>query len=217
MSTESNEPVESEKAEQAPEETVEETVEEPAAEATTDDSDKVIVTEIDDDDDDDDEASSKSWVKFVVVGVLAVALIGAGVWAFTGMGSGWAVGDCASIKLTDGKPEATSESCGSDDGAYKVAKILASDQEVCPEEGLYETAPDDSRQLCLMPNFEEGNCYVPNDEGLFKKGSCTDEAVVKVVKKIDGKPEDPQCPEGSDGMPFTEPEVTYCLGTGDTP
>lgn len=209
MNTESNEsvePVESEEpsAEESPtdETSEEETPEEDSSEEL----------------DDDETPAKKNWVKFAIVGLLAVVLVGAGIWALTQSGSGWAVGDCASIKLTeDGKTEPTSQSCGSDDGAYKVAKVLASDQEVCPEEGLYETAPWDSKQLCLMPNFEEGKCYVPNDEGLFKKGGCTGEAVVKVVKRIEGKPEKIECPGESSDMQFSEPEVVYCLGTGDTP
>jgi hypothetical protein len=169
--------------------------------------------------DHDEAPAKKNWLKFVIVGVLAVVLIGGAVYAFNQFGSGAAsadVGDCASATdQGDNKWEVKVLDCGDDNASYKVAKILPSADDVCPEEGLYEPIGTDSKQLCLMPNFVEGACYTPSDDGAtFKKGGCTGDAVIKVTKRIEGNPETVECPEGSSDLRFSEPAVIFCLGVG---
>ncbi|GLZ32750.1 hypothetical protein Lesp02_49380 [Lentzea sp. NBRC 105346] len=166
--------------------------------------------------------AKKNWLKFVIVGVLAIALIGGAIYLFNQFGSGPAnakVGDCASIKPKDQDQwDVTLLKCADANATHKVAKVLPNKEDACPEDGYYEPVGVDKKQLCLMPNFEEGACYTPSDDGsTFKKGECKGDSVVKVVKKIDGNPDPVDCPSGSSDLKFSEPAVIFCLGTGETP
>ncbi|SDH00057.1 hypothetical protein SAMN05216553_114153 [Lentzea fradiae] len=158
-----------------------------------------------------------SWLKFVVVGVLAVVLVGGGVWAFTAL-NGISVGDCVSaspedVDRPDGDWNISSQSCGDTAATHRVAKVLGSVEEPCPDEGIYEPVQSGGESLCLMPNLAEGNCYTAGDDGAFKKEACTTESPVKIVKKVDGLPEEGSvCPEGSSELRFSEPASVYCMG-----
>ncbi|MGZ3141080.1 LppU/SCO3897 family protein [Lentzea chajnantorensis] len=188
MSTESTDPVEP-------------TAQPPAAEAESDESPK----------------GKNSWLKFVIVGVLAVVLVGGGVFVFTQMG-GLNAGDCVSaspqdVDKPDGEWNVSSQGCGDQEATHKVAKVLGNADDPCPDEGIYEPVKSGGDSLCLMPNLAEGNCYTSSDDGAFKKEACTVESPVKIVKKVDGLPEEGTvCPEGSSELRFSEPASVYCMG-----
>ena len=64
-----------------------------------------------------------------------------------------------------------------------------------------------------MPNLAEGKCYTSGDDGAFKTEACTTESPVKIVKKVDGLPDEGTvCPEGSSELRFSEPASVYCMG-----
>ncbi len=165
----------------------------------------------------DESPKKKNWLKFVIVGVLAVVLVGLGVWGVTAL-NGTKVGDCVSaspkdVDKPDGEWNVSSEGCGDAKATHKVAKVLNSSDDPCPEEGIYEPVKSGSKSLCLMPNLAEGNCYTSGDDGAFKKEACTTESPVKIVKKVDGLPaEGTVCPEGSSELRFSEPASVYCMG-----
>lgn len=158
-----------------------------------------------------------SWLKFVVVGVLAIALVGGGVWAFIAL-SGTGAGDCVSaapkeVDRPDGDWNISKEDCEDTAATHRVAKVLDNVEDPCPDEGIYEPVPSGDKVMCLMPNLAEGACYTPTDQGAFKKEPCTPESAVKIVKKVDGLPEEGSvCPENSSEQRFSEPASVYCLG-----
>ncbi|MFI6101815.1 hypothetical protein ACIA8G_40230 [Lentzea sp. NPDC051213] len=165
----------------------------------------------------DESPKNNNWLKFVIVGVLAVVLVGGGVWALTAL-NGTKVGDCVSaspkdVDKPDGEWNVKSEGCGDAAATHRVAKLLANAEEPCPDEGIYEPVKTGGDSLCLMPNLAEGNCYTSGDDGAFKKEACTQESPVKIVKKVDGLPEEGTvCPEGSSELRFSEPASVYCMG-----
>jgi hypothetical protein len=166
---------------------------------------------------DESPKDKKNWLKFVIVGVLAVVLVGGGVFVFTQMG-GLNVGDCVSaspqdVDKPDGEWNVSSQSCGDQAATHKVAKMLGNPEDPCPDEGIYEPVKTGGDSMCLMPNLAEGNCYTSSDDGAFKKEACTVESPVKIVKKVDGLPEEGTvCPEGSSELRFSEPASVYCMG-----
>ncbi|HUQ58302.1 LppU/SCO3897 family protein [Lentzea sp.] len=165
----------------------------------------------------DESPKKNNWLKFVIVGVLAVVLVGGGVWALTAL-NGTKVGDCVSaspkdVDKPDGDWNISSQSCGDTAATHRVAKVLNSAEDPCPDEGIYEPVKSGGDSLCLMPNLAEGNCYTSGDDGAFKKEACTTESPVKIVKKVDGLPEEGTvCPEGSSELRFSEPASVYCMG-----
>lgn len=157
-----------------------------------------------------------AWPKFVIVGVLALALIGAGTYLITSLNS-YAAGDCVSAKPNDDDAGTWSlDSAGCGDASYKIAKMLPENDEAaeCPEVGIYEQVKVGKQNMCLMPNLVEGNCYGTDDHGGFKKENCSPESTVKIVKKVSGNPENQEgiCPEPSSPLPFAEPAEVYCMG-----
>lgn len=168
------------------------------------------------------ETPKKNWLKFAIVGVLAVVLIGGGVFVFTSLG-GHNAGDCVSaapkdVDKPDGDWNVKSLNCGDQAATHKVAKKLNTAEDPCPEDGIYEPVKADGDALCLMPNLAEGNCYTSSDDGAFKKEACTVESPVKIVKKVDGLPEEGTvCPEGSSELRFSEPASVYCMGVHENP
>ena len=170
----------------------------------------------------DESPKNNNWLKFVIVGVLAVVLVGGGVWALTALNS-TKVGDCVSaspkdVDKPDGEWNISSKGCGDAAATHKVAKVLKSAEDPCPDEGIYEQMKSGSDFMCLMPNLAEGNCYTSGDDGAFKKEACTNESPVKIVKKVNGLPQEgTACPEGSSELRFTEPAEVYCMGVhGDS-
>ncbi|HEX7308684.1 LppU/SCO3897 family protein [Lentzea sp.] len=165
----------------------------------------------------DESPKKNNWLKFVIVGVLAVVLVGGGVWALTAL-NGTKVGDCVSaspkdVDKPDGDWNISGKSCGDTAATHRVAKVLNSAEDPCPDEGIYEPVKSGGDSLCLMPNLSEGNCYTAGDDGAFKKETCTRESPVKIVKKVDGLPEEGTvCPEGSSELRFSEPASVYCMG-----
>lgn len=165
----------------------------------------------------DESPKKNNWLKFVIVGVLAVVLVGGGVWAFTALNSTKA-GACVSaapkdVDKPDGDWNISSQGCGDAKATHRVAKVLKNAEDPCPEEGIYEQIKSGSEVLCLMPNLAAGNCYTSGDDGAFKTEPCTTESPVKIVKKVDGLPEEgTACPEGSSELRFSEPASVYCMG-----
>lgn len=204
MSTESTDPVE-------PPATVVPAPEETAPEETAPEETAPEETET------DESPKKNSWLKPVIVAVLAVVLVGGGVWAVTAL-NGTKVGDCVSaspkdVDKPDGEWNVSSHGCGDAAATHRVAKVLNSADQPCPDEGIYEPVKSDGDALCLMPNLAEGNCYTSGDDGAFKKEACTTESPVKIVKKVDGLPEEGTvCPEGSSELRFSEPASVYCMG-----
>ncbi|SDN04029.1 hypothetical protein SAMN04488074_13244 [Lentzea albidocapillata subsp. violacea] len=166
----------------------------------------------------DESPKKNSWLKFVIVGVLAVVLVGGGVWALTALNS-TSVGDCVSaspkdVDKPDGDWDISSKSCDDAAATHRVAAVLNSAEDQCPAEGIYEQMRSGGdKSMCLMPNLAEGNCYTSSDDGAFKKEACTTDSPVKIVKKVDGLPEEGSvCPEGSSELRFSEPASVYCMG-----
>ena len=122
-------------------------------------------------------------------------------------------GDCARISGALDNPRYQALDCGSEQATVKIAKILPFNEQSCPSGGMdYSTYTGDST-LCLMPNLAEGKCYTSGDDGAFKQENCTTESPVKIVKKVDGLPEEGTvCPEGSSELRFAEPASVYCMG-----
>jgi hypothetical protein len=176
-----------------------------------------VVTPVPEESETDESPKNNNWLKFVIVGVLAIVLVGGGVWALTSLNS-TAVGDCVSaspkdVDKPDGDWNISSKSCGDVDATHRVAAMLKNAEDQCPAEGIYEQMQSDGKSMCLMPNLAEGNCYTSSDDGAFKKEACTTESPVKIVKKVDGLPEEGTvCPEGSSELRFTEPASVYCMG-----
>lgn len=170
----------------------------------------------------DESPKQNKWLKPVIVAVLAVILVGGGVYALTAL-NGTKVGDCVSaspkdVDKPDGEWNVSSEGCGDTAATHRVAKVLNSADDPCPDEGIYEPVKSGGDSLCLMPNLAEGNCYTSGDDGAFKKETCTTESPVKIVKKVDGLPEEGTvCPEGSSELRFSEPASVYCMGVHDGP
>jgi hypothetical protein len=165
----------------------------------------------------DESPKKNTWLKPVIIAVLAVLLVGGGVCAVIAL-NGTKVGDCVSaspkdVDKPDGEWNVSSQGCGDTAATHRVAKVLNSAEDPCPDEGIYEPVKSGSDSLCLMPNLAEGNCYTSGDDGAFKKEACTTESPVKIVKKVDGLPEEGSvCPEGSSELRFSEPASVYCMG-----
>ena len=209
MSTESTDPVEPPaKVEPASEETETE-VEAPEETETAVPASEETET--------DESPKQNKWLKPVIVAVLAVILVGGGVYALTAL-NGTKVGDCVSaspkdVDKPDGEWNLSSKSCGDVAATHRVAAVLKSAEDPCPAEGIYEAVNAGGDVMCLMPNLAEGNCYTSGDDGAFKKENCTTESPVKIVKKVDGLPEEGTvCPEGSSELRFSEPASVYCMG-----
>jgi hypothetical protein len=68
--------------------------------------------------------------------------------------------------------------------------------------------------LCLVPNLREGQCYKHAGGGPLVVASCTesDNTVVKVAKRIDGRADASLCAEFPPGsvITFDKPARTYC-------
>lgn len=165
----------------------------------------------------DESPKNNNWLKFVIVGVLAIVLVGGGVWALTAL-NGTNVGDCVSaspvdVDKPDGDWNVSSQGCGDATATHRVASELRNAEDACPAEGIYEPVKSGGDSLCLMPNLAEGKCYTSSDDGAFKQEACTTESPVKIVKKVDGLPEEGTvCPEGSSELRFSEPASVYCMG-----
>jgi hypothetical protein len=176
-----------------------------------------VVTPVPEESETDESPKNNNWLKFVIVGVLAIVLVGGGVWALTSLNS-TSVGDCVSaspkdVDKPDGDWNISSKSCGDAEATHRVAAMLKNAEDQCPAEGIYEQMQSDGKAMCLMPNLAEGNCYTSSDDGAFKKEACTTESPVKIVKKVDGLPEEGTvCPEGSSELRFSEPASVYCMG-----
>ncbi|MEU3648924.1 hypothetical protein AB0E59_36505 [Lentzea sp. NPDC034063] len=176
-----------------------------------------VVTPVPEESETDESPKKNNWLKFVIVGVLAIVLVGGGVWALTSLNS-TSVGDCVSaspkdVDKPDGDWNISSKSCSDVDATHRVASVLKNAEDQCPAEGIYEQMQSDGKTMCLMPNLAEGNCYTSSDDGAFKKEACTTDSPVKIVKKVDGLPEEGSvCPEGSSELRFTEPASVYCMG-----
>ncbi|WP_439662980.1 LppU/SCO3897 family protein [Lentzea sp. HUAS TT2] len=176
-----------------------------------------VVTPVPEESETDESPQNNNWLKFVIVGVLAIVLVGGGVWALTSLG-GTNVGDCVSaspkdVDKPDGDWNISSKGCGDSAATHRVAAMLKNAEDPCPAEGIYEPVKSGSETMCLMPNLAEGKCYTSSDDGAFKQENCTTESPVKIVKKVDGLPEEGTvCPEGSSELRFSEPASVYCMG-----
>ncbi|MEV6240573.1 hypothetical protein [Lentzea sp. NPDC051838] len=209
MSTESTDPVEPKASvEPAPAEPATDTA--PDAEPDTGGSSSFS-------DDSDGSSKQNKWLKPVIIAVLAIVLVGGGAWAVTALNS-TSVGSCVSaspkdVDKPDGDWNVSSKSCGDAAATHKVAKVLKNAEDPCPDEGIYEPVKSGGDSLCLMPNLAEGKCYTSGDDGAFKAEACTTESPVKIVKRVDGLPEEgTTCPEGSSELRFSEPASVYCMG-----
>lgn len=169
-----------------------------------------------------EQPQKAGWLKFLIVGVLAVVLVGGGVYLFASLG-GLKVGECVSaapkdVDKPDGDWNVKELNCGDQAATHRIAKQLGSPEDSCPVEGVYEAIKDGGDSYCLMPNLAEGNCYTSNEDGAFKKEACSTESPVKIVKKVDGLPEEnTTCPDGSSELRFGEPPSVYCMGVHENP
>ncbi|MEU5695778.1 hypothetical protein [Actinosynnema sp. NPDC020468] len=170
------------------------------------------------------EGAGGGTLKKVLIAVLAVVVVGVGVFAVRYFTSGTSAqaGDCVSVAEKSGETTVDVDTlgCGEDKATYKVGKVLQSSDATCPEEGLYsEVTPassaGDGYKLCLLPNMTEGACYKPSDTGSdFVKTACSGAETIKVTKVLQGDTDTSKCPEGA-GMSYPEPAVTYCLAPAE--
>ncbi|MBP2326143.1 putative low-complexity protein [Kibdelosporangium banguiense] len=157
-----------------------------------------------------------------LVGIIAVIVVGGGVYAFNYFSSDVAqakAGDCAKVTGTQSKPEYASVACNSADANVIVGKALSSTTESCGSETYLEFTQTARRgpdtKLCLVPKFEEGQCYKMDagDSVAITKQACGADNI-KITKVITGKADEAQCGEGTKGLPIPEPATTYCLAPG---
>jgi hypothetical protein len=143
------------------------------------------------------------------LGVGAVAVVVAGAFAVTLLGSGPAApepGGCAHIERVEEGAAYRSLDCAAADANVRVAKVV-DDASQCPKGGAPYTVFTRSTTLCLMPNFVEGACYQGDRTSGMKKVDCTTAQAIRVA----GVTREPvECANGKK-LTYVEPSVTFCL------
>jgi hypothetical protein len=159
-----------------------------------------------------------------LTGIIAAVVVGGGVLAYNHFTNDVAqakAGECAKVTGTESKPDYSAVACDSADANVIVAKALASTSESCNGDYLEFTTtsrrgPD--AKLCLMPKWNEGECYNldQKDVAMPAKATCGTPETLKVAKVVTGKADDAACGEGAAALKFAEPPTTYCLAPSAT-
>jgi hypothetical protein len=159
-----------------------------------------------------------------LTGIIAIIVIGGGVLAFNYFTSDVAqakAGDCAKVSGTESKPEYAAAACDSAEANAIVSKATSNTSEACGStEGVVQIIQKLGRgpdtKLCLIPRFEEGQCYKTESGdsslALVKQACAADN--IKVTKVIKDKVDPTLCGEGGAPVTYTEPPITYCLAPG---
>src|SRR5262249_51934569 len=111
-------------------------------------------------------------IRLVLIGVLAVVVVGVGAFAtlhFVGGATAAAAtekaGDCVTVSRLDGD-RADIANAGCDSAMLKIGEVLADPGGKCPTGGddyLAVVPRSGQARLCLLPNFVAGACYQPVD------------------------------------------------------
>ena len=129
------------------------------------------------------------------------------------------VGQCISeFSFRDNVLNPAAQDCTKPDSLFEVAgKGDASTN--CPDGKLqdsrYAFLRDGTTTLCLMLNFEQGQCYTATGQAknpTFAATACDGSLPrFEVVKRIDGSSDASMCPAGTKAISYPVPARLYCL------
>lgn len=143
------------------------------------------------------------------LGVAAVAVVVAGAFALTLLGSGVRdpePGGCAHVEKVEDGAAYRALDCAAEEANVRVAKVV-DDASECPTGGAPYTFFKGSALLCLMPNFVEGACYQGDRTSGMRKVDCATAQAIRVA----GVTREPvECANGQK-LTYVEPAVTFCL------
>lgn len=154
--------------------------------------------------------------RLVLAPMATVALVGAVVACSSSEESADAVAAGSCVEVTDNTIDAmtaTVGDCSSAAAAYRI--VEAGTALTCAPDNATFTGKvgDTETELCLAPNFAQGNCYADAGTRPATTVDCTaPEATFKVVKRIDGETDELLC--DTDATQFRtvpDPKTTFCL------
>ncbi|MCW1820191.1 hypothetical protein A5731_14720 [Mycolicibacterium conceptionense] len=125
-----------------------------------------------------------------------------------------AVGECLTgAQYAAAGSDLTPTDCSDPDAIYELVS-KGGGAATCPDgkraDSDYNVLMDDSRTFCFIPVLEEGKCFDIEDK-LITAVECSDpDAVIKIVKRVDGSTDTAVCDSGSHAVAFPEPARVYC-------
>jgi hypothetical protein len=146
------------------------------------------------------------------VSALVVALVAFAAFQVFDGGDDVRALDCASVTGADDTARLTPLPC--DDGAatFRVVSRGGSVELGCPD-GAYRELRTGGELTCLMPNFQEGRCYAPDDANrAFTVVACEDPSAIRITKVVQGTADTADCP-GGNGLGYPDPPVAICIET----
>ncbi|WP_156757541.1 LppU/SCO3897 family protein [Actinokineospora pegani] len=118
---------------------------------------------------------------------------------------------CAVVQGADEDAALTELDCSDDAATWRVA--TTGDAAGGCAEGAYRELRSGSTLTCLMPNFQAGRCYAPDDPNrAFVVTDCADPDAIRVTEVFEGSTDTTRCPDGN-GLGYPDPPVAFCLET----
>ena len=118
-----------------------------------------------------------------------------------------AAGGCAAVSGADQDAGLSALDCADDDATFKIVSTGGTG---CPD-GVYRELRSGGQQYCLMPNFQAGRCYAPdNANRSLAVADCTDPEAFRVTEVRTGSTDAAACPGGS-GLDYRDPPVVFCV------
>lgn len=127
-----------------------------------------------------------------------------------------AVGECiTSDQYATAGMDLTPAGCGNPEAIYELAS-KGGGSATCPDgkraDSDYSVLMDKTRTYCFILDIEEGECFNIEDK-LITPVECSDpNAVIKIVKRVDGSTDPAVCDSLSRAVAFPEPARLYCAG-----
>lgn len=162
------------------------------------------------------------WIALGIVAVLVVGAVGAVAFiAFNAVKSSTLnAGDCVAFSAISADDASLTEfekrGCEELSATYEVGQKLDSGA-TCADTNAFPLSlvdGDDNVQklMCLIPNLQQGSCYLFEEDGRISATSCESTGRVLIDKRIDGQSDPNLCadlPADSEVL-FTQPPRTYC-------
>jgi hypothetical protein len=129
---------------------------------------------------------------------------------------GLSVGQCITDKGFSANTAPAPVDCEQDDAVYELAS-KGNGAATCPDgkraDSDYMTLSNSSHTYCFLLNVREGACYHIDDarNGFEPVACASNDATVKIERRVDGSTEETQCETGTKGLSFRDPARVYCL------
>ncbi|WP_454788250.1 LppU/SCO3897 family protein [Mycolicibacterium lutetiense] len=134
----------------------------------------------------------------------------------SGVSGDLAVGECiTSDQYATAGSDLNPADCSNPEAIYELVS-KGGGSATCPDgnraDSDYNVLMDESRTYCFIVDLEEGECFNLDDK-LVTRVECSDpNAVIKIVKRVDGSTDPAVCDSGSHAVAFPEPARVYCAG-----